>query len=104
MQERIEDMRRQDVGDKRNIEAADEIITHQIARRPEQEEKKRKAGDEVAETTEDAMQDGKDEKEEKEDMPAKKVKLQDNELENELESKNMGPEMKMEDIQTETFG
>ena len=40
-----------------NIEAADERITHQIARRIEQEEKKRKSADSIDQHQEDVMQD-----------------------------------------------
>ena len=55
---RIEDMMRQNDEDKKKIEAADDRISHQIARKLEQEEKKRKTAEEDADQRKDAMQDG----------------------------------------------
>ena len=99
MQERVEDMMRQDVEDK--IEAADERITHQIARRLEQEEKKRKAADDVVNNSEDVMQDSKDEKERNESMPMKKAKAQEPEDERGHETEDLGAGIRTTDVPAE---
>ena len=71
---RIENLMRQDEGDRKKIEAADDRISHHIARRLEQEEKKRKTAEEAVEKQEDAMQEGGKEEEEEDVMPVKKGK------------------------------
>ena len=52
---RIEDMMRQDGEDRKKIEAADERITRQVARRIEQEEKKKRSGDVTDQDQEEEM-------------------------------------------------
>ena len=56
---RIEDMMREDADDKKKLEASDERITHQIARRLEQEDRKRKPEPEVP-TEPDQMREGEE--------------------------------------------
>ena len=74
---RIEGMMKDDVDDRRKIEASEERITHHIARRIEREERKRKAGEEDSGKQEFDMQDEVEESKEEEKAPAKKVRTID---------------------------
>ena len=71
---RIEGMMKDDVEDRKKIEASEERITHHIARRIEKEERKRKAGEEDSGKQEFDMQDDVEESKEEEKAPAKKVR------------------------------
>ena len=70
---RIESMMREDVDDKKKIEASDERITHQIARRLEQEDRKRKSAPDAEVPNDcDQVREGEEEADENTDAQKKR--------------------------------
>ena len=69
-------MMREDVEDKKKIEASDERITHQIARRLEQEDRKRKSKpDSTVPTDRDQVREGEEDTEAADDADAHKKRF-----------------------------
>ena len=78
-----------------NIEAADDRISHQIARTLEQEEKKRKTAEECTDQAKDDMHDEEKEKEESDGMPTKRAKAQDGERTMDISAEgDVGPDVR----------
>ena len=96
----MEDMRRQYGEDRKTIEAADERITHQIARRIEQDERKKKSEDITDHDQEEAMHEDAVGKEEDGHMPTKRViasETSEKEMSDQIYENPVTPDVTMEE-------